>query len=62
MDSLLELFGNVDDFCKRVLPIWECQQLVSGQKQQRRARSLAISEPFINPITEISKPTISIIC
>ncbi len=44
MDSLLELFCHVDDFCKQFLPIWEHHQLASGQKQRRRARSLAISE------------------
>ena len=32
MDSLLELFCDVDDFCKRFLPIWNQQLLASGQK------------------------------
>jgi hypothetical protein len=44
MDSLLVLFCDVDDFCQVFLPIWYRHQLVSGQKQRQRARSLTISE------------------
>jgi len=44
MDSLLEMFCDVDDFCKEFLPIWNKQLLCSGQKQRQRARSLTISE------------------
>ncbi len=44
MDSLLELFCDVDDFCKGFLPIWNKQLLANGQKQRQRARSLTISE------------------
>jgi transposase len=44
MDSLLELFCDVDDFCKVFLPIWNRQLFRSGQKQRQRERSLAISE------------------
>jgi IS5 family transposase len=44
MDSLLDLFCDVDDFCKEFLPIWTRQLLASGQKQRQRARSLALSE------------------
>jgi IS5 family transposase len=44
MDSLLFLFCDVDDFCKIFLPIWNRQQLTSGQKQRQRSRSLTISE------------------
>ncbi len=44
MNSLLELFCNVDDFCKAFLPIWTHQLLASGQKQRQRARSLTVSE------------------
>jgi IS5 family transposase len=44
MDSLLELFCDVDDFCKEFLPNWSRQLLTSGQKQRQRARSLTISE------------------
>lgn len=44
MESLLVLFCDVDDFCKVFLPIWNRQQLDSGQNQRQRARSLTISE------------------
>lgn len=44
MDSLLELFCDVDDFCKAFLPIWSKQLLASGAKQRLRVRSLTISE------------------
>lgn len=44
MDSLLELFCDVDDFCKGFLPIWNNQLFSSGEKQRQRARSLTISE------------------
>ncbi len=44
MDSLLELFCDVDDFCQAFLPFWTQQLLSSGQKQRQRARSLTISE------------------
>ncbi|MDN5270347.1 IS982 family transposase [Chloroflexus sp. MS-CIW-1] len=44
MDSLLELFCDVDDFCKVVLPIWQNRLLTSGAMQRRRKSSLSISE------------------
>lgn len=44
MDSLLELFVNVDDFCKVFLPILEQQMLISGAIKRRRTRSLSVSE------------------
>ena len=44
MDSLLELFCDVDDFCKAFLPIWDQQLLSNGQKQRQRKRSLTMSE------------------
>lgn len=44
MDSLLELFCDVDDFCQSFLPIWNHHLLTSGQKQRQRARSLTMSE------------------
>ena len=43
MDSLLELFCDVDDFCKVVLPIWQNRLLTSGAMQRRRKSSLSIS-------------------
>ena len=44
MDSLLELFCDVDDFCQLFEPVWSQQQLTSGEKKRQRARSLTISE------------------
>jgi len=44
MDSLLELFCDVDDFCKSFLPKWQQLQLANGWLQRRRKRSLNISE------------------
>jgi transposase len=44
MDSLLELFCDVDDFCQLFEPLWNRQQLESGEKKRQRARSLTISE------------------
>ncbi len=47
MDSLLELFCDVDDFCQEFLPIWNQQLFSSGEKQRQRARSLTMSEIMI---------------
>jgi hypothetical protein len=44
MNSLLELFCDVDDFCKAFLPFWNHHLLASGKKQRQRGRSLTISE------------------
>jgi hypothetical protein len=44
MESLLELFCDVDDFCQAFMPVWTRQLLKSGQKQRQRARSLQLSE------------------
>jgi len=44
LDSLLEIFCNVDDFCKASLPHWEPYLLVSGIKQRQRDRSLSSGE------------------
>lgn len=44
MDSLLELFCDVDDFCQVFLPLWSQQLLASGAKERQRARSMTISE------------------
>jgi len=44
MESLLELFVSVDDFCKGFLPKLEQHLLSGGIKQRRRARSLSVSE------------------
>jgi IS5 family transposase len=44
MNSLLELFCDVDDFCQDFLPIWDQHLLASGEKKRQRSRSLTISE------------------
>jgi len=44
MDSLLELFCDVDDFCQTFEPLWNRQQLEIGEKKRQRTRSLSISE------------------
>jgi transposase len=44
MESLLELFVHVDDFCQAFLPILEQHLLSSGAIQRHRERSLSISE------------------
>lgn len=44
MNSLTELFCDVDDFCKDFLPVWENQLISTGQKQRRRERALTTSE------------------
>lgn len=44
MDSLVELFCDVDDFCQEFMPIWEQQLLVSGSMQRKRKRALTMSE------------------
>ena len=43
MDSLLELFCHVDDFCKAFLPHWN-KQLLSARRPRGRRRSLCMSE------------------
>jgi transposase len=44
MESLLELFVHVDDYCQSFLPILEQHLLASGIIKRRRERSLSISE------------------
>lgn len=44
MESLLELFVNVDDFCQVFLPFWERKLLRDGNKKRRRAGQLSVSE------------------
>src|SRR5690349_22951801 len=44
MESLLELFCDVDDFCQAFVPIWQNQLLSTGDMQRQRDRRLSISE------------------
>ena len=43
MDSLLELFVNVDDFCQVFLPFWKRKLMQDGSKKHRRAGQLSVS-------------------
>lgn len=44
MDSLLELFCDVDDFCQSFVPTWQKRMFSAGAIQRQRERSLSISE------------------
>jgi len=44
MDSLLERFCHVDDFCQNFLPAWQARLISEGTRTRRRARSLSESE------------------
>jgi transposase len=44
MDSLTELFCDVDDFCQSFVPTWQKKMLCAGEIQRQRARSLSVSE------------------
>jgi hypothetical protein len=44
MDSLTELFCDVDDFCQLFVPIWRQQMCTAGEQQRQRERSLSLSE------------------
>ena len=44
MESLTELFCDVDDFCQEFLPVWRKQLLVAGEIHRQRKRSLSVSE------------------
>jgi len=44
MDSLVELFCDVDDFCQTFEPYWNHQLLQSGLRQRQRRRRLSLSE------------------
>ena len=44
MDSLVELFCDVDDFCQSFLPIMKQHQVGSSAPKRNRSRSLTLSE------------------
>ena len=44
MESLLELFVSVDDFCQVFLPFWEQKLMQDGSKKRRRSGELSVSE------------------
>ncbi len=61
MDKLVELFCDVDDFCRIFIPQWEQQCIENGHRQRRRYGRMSVSEImtilifFICQITVISK-------
>lgn len=44
MESLVEIFSDVDDFCQVFQPQWEKKLLESGEKQRQRKGQLCMSE------------------
>jgi hypothetical protein len=44
MESLLELFVSVDDFCQVFLPFWERKLIEDGSKKRQRSGQLSVSE------------------
>jgi transposase len=44
MESLVELFCDVDDFCQGFLPVMEKKMISSGIRTRKRDRSLTVSE------------------
>lgn len=44
MDSLTELFCQIDDFCQAFEPEWNNRLLANGHKKRQRAASLCLSE------------------
>ncbi len=44
MDSLTELFCQIDDFCRQFEPAWERRLLASGVKKRQRKSELSLSE------------------
>ena len=44
MDKLVEIFCDVDDFCKVFIPQWELQQLADGTRKRQRKGRMTPSE------------------
>lgn len=44
MDKLVELFCDVDDFCKIFIPLWEQQCIENGSRKRRRCCRMSPSE------------------
>jgi len=44
MESLTELFCDVDDFCQEFVCAWQNQLLSASKIQRKRSRSLSWSE------------------
>ena len=67
MDKLVEIFCDVDDFCKVFIPQWELQQLADGTRKRQGKGLMTPSEImsiiilFHMSTIEISKITILVI-
>jgi hypothetical protein len=44
MESFLELFVSVDDFCQIFLPLWERKLIEDGSKKHQRAGQVSVIE------------------
>lgn len=44
MKNLVELFCDVDDFCKIFIPQWQKQLLADGTRQRQRETRMSTSE------------------
>jgi len=44
MDKLIDIFCDVDDFCKVFIPHWEKQLIANGSKKRRRKGRMSTSE------------------
>ncbi len=44
MDKLVEIFCDVDDFCRLFIPQWKKQLLGDGKIKRQRASRLSVSE------------------
>ena len=44
MKGITEIFCDIDDFCKKFVPVWESQQLASGERRRLKKSGLCLSE------------------
>jgi hypothetical protein len=44
MDKLIDIFCDVDDFCRVFIPEWEKQQLANGDRKRQRCSRMTTSE------------------
>ncbi len=44
MDKLVEIYGDVDDFCRIFMPEWEKMCLTDGTRKCRRSNRMTMSD------------------
>jgi hypothetical protein len=44
MDALVDIFCDVDDFCRVFIPEWEKHQLADGSRKRQRDSRMTTSE------------------